>query len=450
MFHSNLNSKKSSLTALLFFTIFVAAIISPWFTNNRGIVVEPKKEFGFQRDAEVLVISKIAAELSNISTHGYNLGRLGSQTKIELNTWGNPDPYLAIDQKGAKDFVPYDTQYGLQSLIYSKLYVHLIGITENVFNVTDLRYMVTYLFVLVNLFIVIIIFRRIDKLYALIWLFTIFTSPWVMLFSRNIYWSIFSFYIPILIAIFYSCTQRFMSKILILLMLNIAIIFRFLMGYEFYTTLLLSCIYFCFLPEILKGSFRIKEKINELMVILSSLFFSLFIAIFIHGFLSPDGVVSNFVRMLNRSSARSASGSMPFSTTVSTIESYFLNWPKMFGWPIWYSENNVLVIPLPALPNIQITGQDFMIVSLALVLLWFTKAIQKNKSALHFIPLIIILGPLSWLILYPIHEDEHGIDFFLMYFGSIQAMVFVICQWLNSLRNIKLDLGGRFFKRKVS
>jgi hypothetical protein len=141
---------------------------------------------------------------------------------------------------------------------------------------------------------------------------------------------------------------------------------------------------------------------------------------------------------------------MPFSTTVSTIESYFLNWPKMFGWPIWYSENNVLVIPLPALPNIQITGQDFMIVSLALVLLWFTKAIQKNKSALHFIPLIIILGPLSWLILYPIHEDEHGIDFFLMYFGSIQAMVFVICQWLNSLRNIKLDLGGRFFKRKVS
>ena len=92
------------MTALLFFTIFVAAIISPWFTNNRGIVVEPKKEFGFQRDAEVLVISKIAAELSNISTHGYNLGRLGSQTKIELNTWGNPDPYLAIDQRGGKRF----------------------------------------------------------------------------------------------------------------------------------------------------------------------------------------------------------------------------------------------------------------------------------------------------------------------------------------------------------
>jgi hypothetical protein len=445
-----MNSKKPALIALLFTTLFIAAIISPWFTNNRGIVVEPKKEFGFQRDAEVLVISKIAAELSNVSTDGYNLGRLGSETKIELNTWGNPDPYIAIDQKGAKDFVPYETQYGIQSLIYSKAYVQLVKLTKNMFNVTDLRYVVTYLFVFINLLIFIVIFRKIDRLYALIWLFTIFTSPWVMLFSRNIYWSIFSFYIPILMALLYSCANSIKYKISIVFLLNFTLIFRFLMGYEFYTTLIITCLYFCFLPEIIRGVFKIKKRIKEILAILTSMFLSLFIAIIMHGYLSPDGIVSNFARMLNRSNARSATGSTPISTMVSTIESYFLNWPKMFGWPIWYSENNVLVIPLPIVSNIKVTGQDFIILSLIIVLMFFISLIQKNKSISNFLPIISILGPLSWLILYPIHEDEHGIDFFLMYFGSIQAILYILLQGLNNLVIKNLNLGGALFKRKIS
>ena len=449
MFLFKLNSRKPAFFALLFTTLFIAAIISPWFTNNRGIVVEPKKEFGFQRDAEVLVISKIAAELSNVSTYGYNLGRLGSETPIELNTWGNPDPYIAIDQKGAKDFVPYETQYGIQSLIYSKAYVQLVDVTGNIFNVTDLRYLVTYLFVFINLLIFIVIYRRIDKLYALIWLFTLFTSPWIMLFSRNIYWSIFSFYIPILMGIIYSCANSFKSKALIMLFLNFTLIFRFLMGYEFYTTLIINCIYFCFLPSIIRGEFKIKERIKEILAILTSMLVSLFIAISIHGFLSPDGIVSNFSRMLIRSNARSATGSMPISTIVSTIESYFLNWPKMFGWPIWYSENNVLVIPLPIVPNIKFTGQDFIVILLLVVLMFFTSLIQKNKSLLNFLPLTVILGPLSWLILYPIHEDEHGIDFFLMYFGSIQAILYILLKSLDKLVVKKLTLGRAIFKREI-
>ena len=450
MFLIKLNSKKPALIALLFTTLFIAAIISPWFTNNRGIVVEPKKEFGFQRDAEVLVISKIAAELSNVSTDGYNLGRLGSETKIELNTWGNPDPYIAIDQKGAKDFVPYETQYGIQSLIYSKAYVQLVKLTKNMFNVTDLRYVVTYLFVFINLLIFIVIFRKIDRLYAFIWLFTIFTSPWVMLFSRNIYWSIFSFYIPILMALLYSCANSIKYKITIVFLLNFTLIFRFLMGYEFFPTLIITCLYFCFLPEIIRGGFKIKESIKEILAILISMFLSLFIAIIMHGYLSPDGIVSNFARMLNRSNARSATGSTPISTIVSTIESYFLNWPKMFGWPIWYSENNVLVIPLPIVSNINVTGQDFIILSLIIVLMFFISLTQKNKSISSFLPIISILGPLSWLILYPIHEDEHGIDFFLMYFGSIQAILYILLKGLNKLVTKNLNLGGALFKRKFS
>jgi hypothetical protein len=176
---------------------------------------------------------------------------------------------------------------------------------------------------------------------------------------------------------------------------------------------------------------------------------SLFIAISIHGFLSPDGIVSNFSRMINRSNARSATGSMPISTIVSTIESYFLNWPKMFGWPIWYSENNVLVIPLPILPNINFTGQDFIVILLLVVLMFFTSLIQKNKSLLNFLPLTVILGPLSWLILYPIHEDEHGIDFFLMYFGSIQAILYILLKRLDKLVIKNLTLGRAIFKREI-
>ena len=251
-------------------------------------------------------------------------------------------------------------------------------------------------------------------------------------------------------ALLYSCANSIKYKISIVFLLNFTLIFRFLMGYEFYTTLIITCLYFCFLPEIIRGGFKIKERIKEIFAILTSMFLSLFIAIFMHGYLSPDGIVSNFARMLNRSNARSATGSTPISTMVSTIESYFLNWPKMFGWPIWYSENNVLVIPLPIVSNIKVTGQDFIILSLIIVLMFFISLIQKNKSISNFLPIISILGPLSWLILYPIHEDEHGIDFFLMYFGSIQAILYILLQGLNNLVIKNLNLGGALFKRKIS
>lgn len=413
-------------------TIIFASIITPWFTNNRGIILDREKEFNFQRDAEILVISKIAADISNVSTNGYNLGRLGSNTKIKLTTWGNPDPYIAIDSKAAEDFVAYETQYGLQSLIYSKVYSFLIKATSNVFNVTDLRYLITFIFVLTNLFIFILIYKKVDVVYANIWLFTLFTSPWVMLFSRNIYWSIFSFYLPILISIFYSISKDYKQKTVILVLVNFSLIFRFLMGYEFFTTLILTCLYFCFLPLILNGNFLLKNIWKELTLILSSFFGSLITAIGIHGFLSPDGISSNFARMLTRSSARSASGTMPISTIVSTIESYYLSWPKMFGWPIWYSENNVLVIPIPILENINLTGKDFIILIVLILVLLFINILKKRQIH-NFWPLIILIAPMSWLIMYPIHENEHGIDFILMYFGSLQAIFFIIVKKMEKI-----------------
>jgi len=68
---------------------------------------------------------------------------------------------------------------------------------------------------------------------------------------------------------------------------------------------------------------------------------------------------------------------------------------------------------------------------------------------LNFLPLIVILGPLSWLILYPIHEDEHGIDFFLMYFGSIQAILYILLKSLEKLVVKNLTLGRAIFKREI-
>jgi hypothetical protein len=81
--------------------------------------------------------------------------------------------------------------------------------------------------------------------------------------------------------------------------------------------------------------------------------------------------------------------------------------------------------------------------------MFFTSLIQKNKSLLNFSPLIAILGPLSWLILYPVHEDEHGIDFFLMYFGFIQAILYILLKSLDKLVIKKLTLGRAIFKREI-
>jgi uncharacterized membrane protein YoaK (UPF0700 family) len=104
----------------------------------------------------------------------------------------------------------------------------------------------------------------------------------------------------------------------------------------------------------------------------------------------------------------------------------------MFGWPIWYSENNVLVIPIPILENINLTGKDFIILIVFILVLLFINILKKRQIH-NFWPLIILIAPMSWLIMYPIHENEHGIDFILMYFGSLQAIFFIIVKKMEEI-----------------
>jgi len=410
---------------LFLFTVLFAVLLTPWFTNNRNVIVSNEVGNNFQKDAEVLVVSRIAAEVSGVNTKFYNLGRLGPETKTKLNTWGNPDPYQALDEKSARDFQPYVSQYGIHSGIYSLLYPKIISLTKNVFNLTDLRYVVTYLFVLINLFIFITIYKNIDKLLASIWILSIIFAPFVLLFARNIYWSTFSFYLPILFSILFSVTER--HKKLFLLITNLALLFRFLMGYEFFTTLIITCSLFSYIGIFLKNEFNFsKIFLKTYSKIVLSFFATFILAINIHSILSPQGYRTNMTYLLTRSNARLANSESPVSSIVSTLESYFLEWPKFFGWPVWYSENNLFSFPLPTLNLVSIPGKFLMIVFIFLMLLFLTSLVSGKvvENKLHL--LIFLLGPISWIVLYPNHENEHGFDFFLMYFGAIQIIVYII------------------------
>lgn len=419
------------------FIAILAIILTPWFTNNRNIIINQEIENNFQKDAEVLVVSRIAAEVSNVDTNFYNLGRLGPETKTPLNTWGNPDPYQALNEKSAKDFMPYISQYGIHSGIYSYIYPKLILISNNVFNLTDLRFIITLLFVFINLLIFINLYKKVDKILGLIWIISILFAPFVLLFARNIYWSSFSFFLPILISIYYSVSPK--NKSLILIVLNLALLFRFLIGYEFYTTLILTCTFFCVINIMNQKYFKITKNFLKLFgKILSSFIGTFFVSINIHSFLSPMGYKSTLNYLLNRSNSRLANAETPISNIISTIESYFFEWPKFFGWPVWYSENNIFSFPLPNLKIISIPGKFFIVIMIYLIILLITSSINKKifENKMHL--LLFILGPISWIILYPSHENEHGFDFYLMYFGSIQMIIYVI--YWNIEKIIKYNL----------
>lgn len=413
------------ILSVLIFTIF-CVIITPWFTNNRGVIVDFEKEQGFQRDAEVLVISKLATQMSEIDTGGFSLGRLGPLTKTEINTWGNPDPYQALNEKSAQDFIPYVSQFGLQSIIYSNIYPVLVKLTGNIFNLTDLRFIITFLFVIVNLLIFITLYKSVNKPFALIWIITMFCSPFVLLFSRNLYWASFSYYLPILFSIYYSNSKKYKNYFLLLIILSL--IFRFLIGYEFYTFLIISCVFFCNINKLFNNfEFNFQEQIIKSIKLLLYFLFTFIISINIHSILSPLGFFKNISFLLERSNARLTTSDQPISYIFSTLESYFLNWPKNFGWPIWYSENNLLVLPFPLINKVEIPGYFTYVIILMLIIYFIVSTINKQIIKNRFLLLFILLAPISWIILYPNHENEHGFDFYLMFFGTIQIMFFLIC-----------------------
>ncbi|ABM02304.1 hypothetical protein Ping_0446 [Psychromonas ingrahamii 37] len=225
----------------------------------------------FQYASEILVIDG----LNYTKNTGKDLS-LGHYERLKKTIY--PDSYLLakksfngkLNEKETK-FDPYTSQIGLQLYFYSFLSNNINMSIQNLKQITSL----------LMSFVVLLFYFPIKKefgfLSAIGFSVIFIFSPWVVTFSNNLYWAMFTWFIPILITFYLSHSAFKSSKRLLIMscLLIISFLIKFLCGYEYITTIAItSCL------PIFYWGFKTKVTNVKIIYVLSSVIFS-FLAAFI-------------------------------------------------------------------------------------------------------------------------------------------------------------------------
>lgn len=182
-----------------------------------------------------------------------------------------------IEKNISGKFKQYESQYGLQLHLFH--YLEILGIKSiKVFQGITALLMSSVVGIFFYL-----LSRSFSITIASIFSATLVLSPWVVVFARNLYWVEATWFLPMIISMYYA-NNNFVSKlsnIKFFVFLVIAYLLKMLCGYEYLTTI---CIASC-VPIILHMSlekYGIKRCIIKLSLNAISVFVAFFIAIGIH------------------------------------------------------------------------------------------------------------------------------------------------------------------------
>lgn len=251
----------------------------------------------FQKEAECLVIGRLSlAQRSSIFSKGGLTGMYNDTTLVTnavvqqyINYYKNKKDihkyqyqiyFEELDAK-EKDFETYNSQIGGQAIMLSFL--------DKILPFTNYKKYKTYQFL--TSFLTSIVFSL-----FLGWVlnsFGIFTyfitllfmvlSPWLIVFGRNLWWSLWSFYLPFVLMLYLLKYEHNSNKILPFWLIHVLVLFAILLkciitGYEYITSTLVMTITPMVFYSII-DKWRIRRIINRILCISSSSLLAIIISL---------------------------------------------------------------------------------------------------------------------------------------------------------------------------
>ena len=214
--------KNGELKELLLFASILVLLttVLTWNYMTNAMDVLNSDFDSFQADSEMLVRNAIQANQDNVA----------------LNSFG-----LLLRYEGPDAFAYYPAQYGLQGKVFGALssYIPVYAV------VFTMQMICSYLTAAVFVLITMLLYRKYDSIMAVCFFATVWLSPWVVNFARNLYWVEFTWFIPMLLGLFCSIYVRkkwcrFLSYIGVFL----SILVKCLCGYEYITCVMMAMISF--------------------------------------------------------------------------------------------------------------------------------------------------------------------------------------------------------------
>lgn len=222
------------------FTFVISlAIFTLNFFQNTWNTTNPQWFNDFQKDSESLVIGKmITSKKYGIFSEDMFLGwwvkpnqapNFDDQYKI-LNGTINEQGYV---------YSPYRNQMGLQGLVFS-IFDKIINYEQDLkFD----KFITSFMLALLLAYFVFWVYFEFGLMSAVIIIITTVFSQWITVFGRNLYWVIWTMYLPIIGSLFFLHIESFKKKyssIAVFLFVFFAIMIKCANGYEYISTILIS------------------------------------------------------------------------------------------------------------------------------------------------------------------------------------------------------------------
>lgn len=392
-------------------TIFLAIVFN---ANLYGFVND--KFFWEEETSDSLVLGRIMADASGLDKKDANLGFAFKDTP------GYPESVhesYVIFSTGkaigdAKGFVSYTSQYGIQGTFFSKIH-RVFGINTLLglqrINGTLLAIVIVWLFFL---------YREIyDIRFAVIFIITMVSSPWIVQFARQLYWMSFLWFVPALLAAILYTRQGKKDRILLLLGIAISVFIKSLCGYEYLSSItLLACSVFAVAPFFEEKGERSSLNLKLLFLVFGACVIGFVGALLMHAGMRGDSILSGLRNIYEQDVKRRTYGDPSLfdalytaslqASPLSVVMTYVTDW------------KTPLVLWLPGEMFKYLIG-----ISLAgLCYKFFNEHPSRMRDAVLLVVFFVV--PISWFVLAKGHSHIHtGLNFVLWYFGFIQALIYV-------------------------
>ena len=329
----------------------------------------------------------------------------------------------------------YTSQYGLQGKVFRHIARHLNDEEE----LKTLNLLCAIITASVFVLIVVLIAIKYNALFAGCFFITFWLSPWIVNFSRNLYWVEFTWFIPMAIGLICSIKINDIKwRIAGYISTFVAITGKCLCGYEYITAIMMGLISFMLVDFMLAFSNKEKEKaillLRTIIIIGVVSLLGFVTAICIHAPLKGNGsIIEGLKSIFEQDVLRRTIGA-----DLNDFDAVYWSSFNASVWEVYckYFHFNTAVItgiagnlfPLVCVTPLAVFAYEFK-----------HKELNVEQVALY---LVFFFTSISWFILAKSHSYIHTpLNYVLWYFGFVQTCFYVVInKFICFFRNCKHDV----------
>jgi len=318
-------SKKNALIwifATFLLSIYFIAIYKLHFEINN-----------FDKWSEYTVVHSIYRSIDEgIFFEGGYMVFIGKKGIKKLNKWDF--------ENDKKDYQIYNRQYGLQYKIYS---LFAPNCKENfIIYFYIIKYLTALAFAITMMGFIYAVKREFGQITAIVLYFCLFLSPAIVYYASNLYWVVFTFFLPFTFAWLFYDKLRDNRIYIFYIVISILIIMKSLCGFEFITNIILSASIPIIYYEV-KNKTKFTRIVKKIFFTVSCGIIGFFIALFItihQGYIYYGSFSKAITPIINKALMRTIGDQVADKLVKFSLQNDLITYKKYLDKPVFFNISN--------------------------------------------------------------------------------------------------------------